>query len=792
MAIHELSGYVTQNTLECHTLQQFCGNAKQAFATKRYDVAISQLTAAIDEINRNLLANILLKRAVVQGVQGTPGAGLVDAYKVIELLPDQPEGYLCSASLLRSMGENSSAMRVYTVALNRLNSENREQEQGYSWLVRAKCNLENEIDSANTRLLRKLPLELLGNIFASNELLSVRDRLECTRTCRAWRSFLLDEIPRMWREVSLVDMPQDVMLRQLSSVRSTQIRKVRIQFKSRNKIALTECVIRFLIEHGYNRLETLEICSELRENDTRAFGVLRQLFLQNQHTLRNVVVHCKSFRVGIVALDSCPRLVKLVSCTPYLGYPSSFTSEALLTPSSSGNEVFQLHFRRHMALMRARQEEIRMSVPAPANNDNAFTLAMSFLKGSELYKAINQNAELKPHHSLTKLELSGLQLSYFDEPFWRRLPHLDTLVIQEPVDMPGDFETLVKVLDQCCPKLKTFRFGGICEDPLLTTTVEEKKESGLVEVTMRGWSSAQSEINMISTLVRKSRDTLKMLRLPMEVLAASGSNVLTDLQVPRLRYLSIYGDPWRALDATRSASLVRNCPEIENLIIKLPVEETALVELSKAKRLRSFCLVDPAQPVSNGGTGLTDADVEALWIATNRNQRTSFRRFFENCNLLTDICFCGPLLSDADLIALATNTPHLESLKLLFCSSTSITTRGIMTFADSAPKGLRDLALMDLKCLDDDSLIRLLCELPSLEKMVLALCPPWMNNRRHISNCIEQAMGVRNCTAGQRLQITFAPAPGSQILLDCVPGKAIAEKSLEGIPSVFKVLLNIY
>ncbi|KAI9257195.1 hypothetical protein BDA99DRAFT_133024 [Phascolomyces articulosus] len=264
MTIQDLIGYVTEDQLECHTLQQFSGNAKKAFAIKRYDVAIDQLTAAIGEINRNLLATILLKRAVVQGFRGTPEAGLIDAYKVIELLPDQPEGYLCAASLLRSMNENSAAMRVYSIAFSRINinnnnnnnSEERKHEEGYQRLIRAKCNLENQIDCINTTLLRKLPLELLGHIFTSS-LLSVRDRIQCASTCRAWRGFLLDEIPRMWRQIDLVDMPEDVMIRQLSNVRSTQIRKVRIQFNGKRKAQLTERVLRYLTDNQYNRLEVL-------------------------------------------------------------------------------------------------------------------------------------------------------------------------------------------------------------------------------------------------------------------------------------------------------------------------------------------------------------------------------------------------------------------------------------------------------------------------------------------------------------------------------------------------------
>ena len=536
----------------------------------------------------------------------------------------------------------------------------------------------------------------------------------------------------------------------------------------------------------------LDLRCELNENDNRLLQILRQVFLQNQHSLRNVTVYCKSFRIGIIAMEYCQNLTKLVSCTPHLGYPPSFTSEALVTPLSSSNQVFQLHFRRHMALMRAREEEVRMNTPIPIVNTNAFALAVSILRESDLYQTMNNNVKENHHQSLATLELYGLQISYFDEPFWRRLPHLENLVIHDPLDMPGDFDMLIRVLDQYCPKLKTFRFGGICDDTLLTTTLDEKKEVGLVEVTMRGWSSAQSEINSISTLVRKSHTTLKMLRLPMEVLALPGNNVLSDLQAPRLRFLSIYGDAWRSLEAGHCASLVRNCPNVEKLIIKLPVDEACLMELSKAECLQSFCLVDPAQPISNGGTGFTEGDVEALRLSSSHNQRTSFRRFFEKCNLLTDLCFCGPLLGDADLIALATNTPHLESLKLLFCSSMDITVHGIMSFAECAPKGLRNLALMDLKCLDDDILILLMSRLSVLEKMTLALCPPWMNNRRHIRNCIEQAMSIRNSIGAQRLQVTFAPAPGSQILLDCVPGNAIVEKSLDNIPSVFKVLLNIY
>ncbi|KAG2227008.1 hypothetical protein INT45_006415 [Circinella minor] len=789
MTIQELVGYVMEDPLECHALRQLSKNAEQAFAVKRYDVAINQLSGAIEEINRNLLANVLLKRAVVQGVQKTPENGLIDAYKVIELLPEQPKGYLCAASLLRLMNENSAAMRVYTIAFNRIKAEGRKQEEGYQRLIRAKCSLENEIDSANTILLRKLPLELLGHIFASS-LLSVRDRLQCASTCRAWRSFLLDEMPRMWRQIDLVDMPEDVMIRQLSNVRSTQIRKVQLKFKGKKKIQLTERVLLYLTEHQYSRLDTFALQCELNENDNRLLQILRQVFVQNQHTLRHVTVYCKSFRLGIIAMEYCPNLTKLVSCTPYLSYPPSFTSEALLTPLSSSNEVFQLHFRRQMALMRAREEEMRMNTPVPAVD--GFALAVAILRQSDLYQTMNKSVEQNLHQSLTTLELYGLQISYFAEPFWRRLPHLEILVIQDPVDMPGDFDRLVRVVDQYCPKLKTFRFGGICEDALLTLTPNEKKEVGLVEVTMRGWSSAESEIDSISILVRKSHTTLKILRLPMEVLALPGGNVLSNLQAPRLRFLSIYGDAWRSLEASHCAALVRNCPKVERLIVKLPIDESGLMELSKAECLQSFCLVDPAQPISNGGTGFTEGDVEALRLSDSHNQRTSFRQFFEKCKMLTDICFCGPLLGDTDLIALATNTPHLQSLKLLFCSSTEITSHGIMTFVECAPKGLRNFVLMDLKCLDDDTLIHLLSRLSVLENLTLALCPPWMNNRRHIRNCIEQAMTIRNCTRAQRLQVIFAPAPGSQILLDCIPGNSIVEKSLNNMPSVFKVLLNIY
>ncbi|KAI8145690.1 hypothetical protein BJV82DRAFT_22343 [Fennellomyces sp. T-0311] len=786
MVIPELIDYVIEKPLQCQNLQRLSGHAEQAFQVKQYNEAINDLTDAINEINRNLLANILLKRAVVQGVHGSPEAGLADAYKVIELLPELPEGYLCAGGLLRSMHENSAAVRIYTIGLKNVSSKG----AGYSQLVRSKSFLENEIDCNNTILLRKLPLELLGSIFASS-LLSVRDRIQCAATCRAWRSFLLDEVPRLWREIEFVDMPENVMVRQLASAGSSQIRKVRLKFTGRNKKALTEKVLTLLIEHQYTFIESLELRSEVNENDRHLISILRQLFMQNKHSLRSVTVYCRSFRLAMIAMDCCPNLTSLVSKAPALGFHNStFTSETLYTPLSSSNEVFQLHFRRHMALMRARQEEIRINARVPANTD-AFTLAVSILRSSELYQAMNIGAELKTHGSLARLELSGLQISYFGQPFWRRLPHLEELVIEDPLDMPGDFEALVKVLNEFCPKLKTFRFGGICGDPLLTLSNDEKKLQGLVEVTMRGWSSVQSEINAITTLVQKSRDTLKMLRLPMEVLALPGSNVLSNLQIPHLRHLSIYGDAYRALDPSHCASLVRNCPKIETVIIKLPITTEGLLELSKATELRSFCLVDPAQSINNGGTGLTPADITEIRATSSQLLRTSFRRFFENCNLLTEICFCGPLISDGDLVSLATNTPHLTSLKLLFSSSSALTARGLISFAACAPERLKNLALMDLKCLDDECLIRLLVDLPALETTILAMCPPWMNNRRHIRNCLEQVMGLRSLKTKSHLQVTFAPAPGTQLLLNCIPGKAITENLLTG-PSVFRVLLNIY
>ncbi|KAI8145828.1 hypothetical protein BJV82DRAFT_576834 [Fennellomyces sp. T-0311] len=157
--------------LKVQPLQDLWKGAKDSFDSHHYLDAVQDLTAAVDEIEQNVLAVTLLKRAVAYSCQGNFEAGIKDAYKVMKLAPSLFEGYFCAGSLLHLTGDYRNAQAVYTEGISAVSGQCSEYEQ----LIRAKRAVEDHIREANTALFKKLPYELLAHIFG--DLLSFNDQL---------------------------------------------------------------------------------------------------------------------------------------------------------------------------------------------------------------------------------------------------------------------------------------------------------------------------------------------------------------------------------------------------------------------------------------------------------------------------------------------------------------------------------------------------------------------------------------------------------------------------------------
>ena len=199
-------------------LERLWENSNVGFHSNDFDAAMTDLNAAITLIHQDVLARTLLKRAMTHNCQGNSQESIQDAFKVIELAPRFTDGYLFAGIVLRSTARYGEAMAVFSKGIFALQGSSdpcdqpiESNQENIHRLVQAKCAIEWDMDRTNSYLFKKLPLELIYDIFAN--LISFQDRTQCMYTCRFWQNFLLDELPRMSRRLVLGNMPKQAMTR---------------------------------------------------------------------------------------------------------------------------------------------------------------------------------------------------------------------------------------------------------------------------------------------------------------------------------------------------------------------------------------------------------------------------------------------------------------------------------------------------------------------------------------------------------------------------------------------------
>ncbi|KAI9470419.1 hypothetical protein BDB00DRAFT_253036 [Zychaea mexicana] len=227
---------------EIQTLSNLWVSANAAFDSCDFGGALSDLDAAVAEVEQNVLAIVLLKRAVAHSCQGNTQAAIQDAYKVIKLAPRLPEGYLCAGSLLKSAKRYGEAIEIYWNGIQATESfgdtndcASRKNNEGHQRIVRAKHIIEESINRINDQPLKKLPLELAHHIFF--DLLSFEDRLQSMYTCRWWRAFLVEELPRISLRLVLGSMPKQAMVQLVAGYSSRHLNE-ELGFKNRHAVSI--------------------------------------------------------------------------------------------------------------------------------------------------------------------------------------------------------------------------------------------------------------------------------------------------------------------------------------------------------------------------------------------------------------------------------------------------------------------------------------------------------------------------------------------------------------------------
>ncbi|KAI7860755.1 hypothetical protein BDC45DRAFT_492735 [Circinella umbellata] len=621
-------------------LEHLWENANVGFNSNNYDAAMANLNAAVTLIHQDVLARTLLKRAMTKKCQGNLQESIQDAYRVIELAPRSIDGYLFAVNVLRLNRSYGEAMAVYSKGASVLEESSDScdnylrsdiQEKVYQ-LIQAKRAVQLDIDRMNTCLFKKLPLELTHHIFVN--LISFQDRVQCMFTCRFWQDFLLDELPRMSRQLVLGSMPKQAMKRLVScyadSMNSNNSNEKNVAYYSGGNSKMKNCgsvsihpdisplpfkFVLHLLHKSSFRISSLEILTELGKTnrDTRSLYV--QILRQNRDTLKSLTI-CNAIdnTVTTNAIAICPSLSHLVIAAHHSLLESGNNS----IPSSTfrGKRLCYNSYGSNITCSRNVQYELQYTRLGNVINLGSNPTWLSETTVQQQNARIAKiNHPINPHLALRRLEIVGVQIEFLLNPlFWNRLPLLEHLAIKESIKFHGDFDVISRYIIQHCQKLKTFRFGAGWdigsrdnwnekeEIEQLRNQQESTKQFALRELIAcspyRETTSQSYRTIIFPLLISKNNcEFLRVLILQTETLGVDGLKKLTKLRCPHLRDLQLH-QRWNSqgnditIEECDITAMVRNCPALERVVLnRIKLTPTSLRGFKKASRLRSLSVL---------------------------------------------------------------------------------------------------------------------------------------------------------------------------------------------------------
>ncbi|KAI8147458.1 hypothetical protein BJV82DRAFT_595521 [Fennellomyces sp. T-0311] len=806
-------------------LQVLWENVKTSFDFADYPDAVQSLTAAVVEIEQNVLAVTLLKRAIAFGRQDKLQAGIKDAYKVIELAPALFEGYLCAGNLLQLAGESSKAVAVYKKGLGAVSSQSPEYEE----LARVMKALESQIHETNTMLFKKLPFELLAYIFGN--LLSFHDRLGCMFTCHAWLNFFLEDLPRVSPQVVLGTMPKDSMARLLQTISARRqgnlptrgVQQVSI-LPGTSATALGNALDLLSQNSWHGRIGYLDICADLDAVPDMKLMLGRLLQQNNENLKRVTLCSVKDTRATVDTLNVCSKLSHLVIAAHHsllMEDTSSMTTRSRRKVSSGNTSSTAVtnDYARERLLAAARA----MGGPNPLISANPNWLVEQQLRAMH-QREMQSNFPQTHHLALKRLELVGMEVGYFVQlNFWERLPNLEHISFKDPVDYPGNLQSVTRNIGQYCRKLKRLRYGSgwhedsFCNENGVIPVVDEEaqEQEGLREIFVR--NSIRSKVRLpthamiIPNLISegKSYNVLTMLVLQMEAITMTGLQTLTSLHLPRLKEFQLH--QWRFIEAYSLrpelfAPIASHFPALEKVILNnIQADDDTLFELSKAQRLRFAHLkvggvsqmnenrnlprrlamrqlllaqrqnAAIQNPTGNAvPTGVPPPPLPVARILPTYDVTTNiYTKFINNCTMLTDVSLYGPTVQDADLCSLMTHNRNLSTLNLILCSSltsggfaSAFNCAGDGIFSTSYPANIRNITLAYMH-IEGEAVMTSLTPLSSLKKLTI-ICCTFQDGQRSIVTRLKYDRSRKNALKVYCLQNLTAP---EGILYEYIPSQ---------------------
>ncbi|KAI7860754.1 hypothetical protein BDC45DRAFT_492734 [Circinella umbellata] len=805
-----------------NTLPHFIQNLRvddahhQSQLFKYYKNAITNLMEICDITHKNDLAALFLKCAIIAILQDNLYISLDNAYQSIGLAPQIAQGYICAAQALLSLakyndvvdicdrGFSSQQIGVNTSSNDKdYNSElsfiptTTELSQYNEILRNLKLEALLQVSRTTTTgiLVEKLPIELLEDIFIN--LLSVQDRLVCARVCTSWRKFILDEAPQFSHELVLEYMPGSVVERMIANaLEHGKVRKIVIQFDDYDYYEAASLKLKafdLLLQYKCTHIEKLE----LRGDPNDALPSIRKKIIQflqdNKDTLKEIVIHENLLPQFIFdVIISCPNIIHIYSSTK----------------ESPSRQIF----------MQQREQLYRQQKNRYSSGKSKYDKMkrMQFITRSHVTKVYDEYAErgsiidddslkqMENQHSLlTYLEMEGVPIPAFREPFWQKVHYLQHLIIGEP-RTPHLLDevrvSLLHALDLHCPNLITLRCGyHFKAKPVLSVCIDASKNyndsnrysimgKGFRELTLRPMihqshmlAKACLGINGIGSLIQKSFNTLQVLHFPIEVFNVHVSSILNKL--PHLYELGLYMDRTvggrhhthedNMLKPQQARTIVQKCSSLAVIVLTAPTSDEALFELSKLSQLHCVYFINSTSEYFTNEPQSRDY-VKSL-LESGYQPFTSAQLFFENCTTLQEVTVRGPFFTNHDLRQLVINNSQLTKLSLHGCNQ--LTIDGITAALDVTTNPLL-CSFTFVKIYAEMDLYRLLMALPkSIIEITIVVVErnDDMQDSQYICRCLKQVMETCD-TFCPEVRVLLQTKDGIRmIVFHCISGKGVVK-----------------
>ncbi|KAF8798998.1 hypothetical protein BYT27DRAFT_7228242 [Phlegmacium glaucopus] len=140
------------------------GTALKYYKTCRYDAALVSFNEALPCSNATNSYLVYDSRAAVLAKLGQNKNALEDARATIRVAPERWQGYARAARLFLKCDKVDASMTMVTMALDRLGEENIKRRKSLLSLQKDIRNAQKQIERRRSDQLRKLPVEIFGEI----------------------------------------------------------------------------------------------------------------------------------------------------------------------------------------------------------------------------------------------------------------------------------------------------------------------------------------------------------------------------------------------------------------------------------------------------------------------------------------------------------------------------------------------------------------------------------------------------------------------------------------------------